>query len=111
MFTIPKIVETDSYAKGNENILHAKKERHMLLSGETLGNLSTISSIKPTLYGILYTISNQNTKKLAHVLRCVYTQLHQQRYFRTRHSLTLNDAVSRVSYRTLTKTKTSTIYI
>ena len=35
MFTIPNIVETDSYAKGNENALHAK-ERHMLLSGETL---------------------------------------------------------------------------
>jgi len=34
--TIPNIVETDSYAKGNENALHAKKERHMLLSGETL---------------------------------------------------------------------------
>ena len=36
MFTIPNNVETDSYAKGNENFLHAKKERHMLLSGETL---------------------------------------------------------------------------
>ena len=36
MFTVPNTVETDSYAKGNENLLHAKKERHTLLSGETL---------------------------------------------------------------------------
>ena len=36
MFTIPNNVETDSYAKGNENFLHAKKERHTHLSGETL---------------------------------------------------------------------------
>ena len=70
-----------------------------------------ISSIKPTIYGILYTISNQNTKKLAHVLRSVYTQLHQQRYSRTRQSLTFNNAVSGVSYRTLTITKTCTIHI
>ena len=36
MFTIPNNVKTDSYAKGKENFLHTKKERHMLLSGETL---------------------------------------------------------------------------
>ena len=36
MFTVPNNVETDSYAKGNKNFLHAKNERHTLLSGETL---------------------------------------------------------------------------
>jgi len=36
VFTIPNNVETDLYAKCNENFLHANKERHMLLSGETL---------------------------------------------------------------------------
>jgi len=91
VFTIPNNVQTDSYAKGNENFLHAKKERHMLLLG---WNLSAISSIKPTIYGILYTISKQNTKKLTQVLCSVYTQWHQKRYFRTRHSLTFNNAVS-----------------